>query len=107
MPGESCRSGELGAAGAMELRVDGPCRLRRQPGHALELLTGGGEKALGRAEVAEDRPAPCRTDTREPVEDGGERRGVAPAAVELHREAMCLVADLLEELEPRIVAVEH
>src|SRR5439155_14308743 len=59
----------------VQLGVDRARGLRRERGHALELLLRGGEEALRRAEVIEDRAAPRRADPLEPVEDRAERAG--------------------------------
>src|SRR5438128_302402 len=71
------RAKHLGSSGLVQLRVDRARRLGRELRHALELLLRGGEEALGRAEVAEDRPPAGRPDALEGVEDRLERLRVA------------------------------
>ena len=74
-----------------------------RPGHALELLLRRGEEAVGRAEVLQDRPPARRADAVERVEDRLERARVALLPVERDREPVRLVADPLEQLQPRVV----
>ena len=91
----------------MELRVDRARGLRRHAGHALELLLARGEHALGRAEVLDQRPPPRRADALERVEERLARPRRPPLAVEVEREAVRLVANALQQLQPGAVRVEQ
>src|SRR4029079_9409109 len=71
-----------GPAGLVELRVDRTRRPGRKARHALELLLGGGQERIGRAEVPQDRPPSRGPDPLEVVEDRLEGAGVSPPAVE-------------------------
>ena len=75
-------------------------RLGRDAGDAFELLLGRLEHPLGRAEVLEQRAAPGRADTFDLVEHRLARRRVAALPVERDREAVRLVADPLQQLQP-------
>src|SRR3954454_13127571 len=91
----------LCVARLVQLRVDvarGPRWDARDP---LQLLLRRAEHRLGRAEVPEQRAPPRRADALEPVEDRLARLRIAPAAMEAEREAVRLVADPLEQLQPR------
>src|SRR5213596_1878770 len=106
-PGTRSRDmARLGSAGLVELRVDRARRPLRDAGHALELLLARREETLRRSEVLEQRAPPGRAHTLERVEDRLLRLRVAPLSVEAEREAVRLVADPLQELEPRRVPVE-
>src|SRR5438309_4637496 len=91
----------LGSAGLVQLGVDGAGRLRGYAGHAFQLLLRGGEKALRRSEVLQERAPACRPDALELVEDRRERARVAPLAVEADREPVRLVPDALQQLQSR------
>jgi hypothetical protein len=93
--------GALGAAGFVQLRVDRTSRLRRHARDAFELLLGRRQEALSGAEVLEQRPPACRSDTLQLVEDRSEGARVSALPVEADRETMSLVADPLQLLEPR------
>ena len=95
------------AAGPVQLRVDRPGGLRRQPGNALELLLARAEHALGRAEVLQQRAPPHRADALERVEERLARPRRAALAVEVEREAVRLVPDPLQQLQARAVRVEQ
>ena len=95
------------ASGAVELAEYRPRRLCRQSRDGLQLLLRGGEKAVGRAEVVQDRTPAGRPDALQRVEDRPERARIPLLPVERDREAMRLVADALEQLQPGIVAVEQ
>ena len=51
--------------------------------------------------MLDERTPPRRPDTRQRVEDGFPRAGIAALAVEAEREAVRLVADPLQELKAR------
>ena len=90
----------------MELGVDRAGGLLWHPGDSLELLLGRREEALGRAEVLKERASPGRAHALERVEDRLLRLRVAPLPVEAEREAVRLVTDPLEQLEPGRMPVE-
>ena len=78
--------------------MDLPAYFARQAGHCLELLAGGGEETLRRPEVLEQRPLARGPDPGQLVEDRAlEHAAVAAAAVVVDREAVRLVADLLQQ----------
>src|SRR3954469_20984710 len=81
--------------------------LSGQARNGLELLAGGGDDGLRRAEVVEQRPLARRPDAGQLVEQRRGHRAVAPRAVMRYREAVRLVADALEELQRRRVVAEH
>ena len=84
-----------------ELGVDGPRRpFGESPGDALQFLPARGEKPLRRAEVPQQRPPPRGADALQRVEDRLARLRVAALAVEAEREAVRLVADPLQQLQP-------
>src|SRR5215203_1061611 len=91
-------SDSLALVGPVELLVYLAAYFARQAGHCLELLAGGGEKPLWRTEVLQQRPLPCRPDTRQLVEHRAlQHPPVAAAAVVVDREAVRLVADPLQQ----------
>src|SRR4051794_35361970 len=94
------RPPRLRATSLVELRVDRTRGSLGDPGHAFQFLLRRGQKPLGGAEVAEERPAPRGPDSLERVEDRLARLRVAPLAVEADREPVGLVADALQELQP-------
>ena len=77
--------------------------LARDAGHGLDLLARRADDALGRAEVAEQRPLAHRADAAQLVEQRMRHRAVAARAVEVDREPVRLVADALEQ--PRRVRI--
>src|SRR3954451_2033793 len=96
----------LCVARLVQLRIDvarGPRWDARDP---LELLLSRVEYRLRGAEVPQQRAPPRRADAVEAVEDRLARLRVAPAAMEAEREAVRLVADPLEQLQPRGGPVE-
>ena len=97
----------IGTSGLVQLCVQGARRAGGETGNAFELLLRGLEKALGRAEVSQDRPPSRGTDARQGVEDRLERLRVPAAPVVAEREAVRLVADPLQELKAGVVLVEH
>src|SRR4051794_34706160 len=64
-------SSEFGtlASRLVQVRVQVACPLLREAGHALELLAGGAEHGLGRAEVLEQRALARRADPGQVVHD--------------------------------------
>src|SRR5436309_12959857 len=88
----------LCAAGFVQLLVDAARRLRRYPGHSLELLRRRREHLLDRPEVIEQRAAARRSDTLEIVEDRCKPARLPSLAMETEREAMRFVADALQQL---------
>src|SRR5206468_3357500 len=97
----------LGSPGLVKLRVDRARRLRGHARDALELLLRRREHLLDRAEVLQERPPPRRADALELVEERAEASRLAALAVEADGEAVRLVAQPLQELQPRRVAREH
>src|ERR671911_2063117 len=70
------------SVGPVQLLVYLAAHFARQAGHCLELLAGGGEKPLRRAEVLQQGALARRADPRQLVEHGPlEHAAVAAAAV--------------------------
>src|SRR5262249_42408554 len=97
----------LSTAGLVQLVVDAPRRLRRHARYALELLRRRFEHLLDRPEVVEQRAPTRRADALQVVEDGCEAARLATLSVKVERETVRLVADPLQELQPRVVPREH
>src|SRR5690348_6546049 len=86
------------SVGSVELLMDLAAYFARQAGHRLELLAGGGEEPLRRAEVLQQRSLASRADSGQGIEDRAfEHAAVATAAVVVDREPMRLVADPLQQ----------
>src|SRR5215218_9898534 len=86
------------SVGSVELLMDLAAYFARQAGHCLELLAGGGEESLRRAEVLQQGALAGGADPGQLVEDRAfEHAAVTAAAVVLDREAVGLVADPLQE----------
>src|SRR5207248_7622338 len=96
----------LGPARLVQLCVDGSGCLCRDSGNAFELLLGSGEDALRGPEMPQQSTAAHGTDALERVEDRLARACIASLAMEADREAVRLVADALEELQPGRMRVE-
>ena len=96
-PGRPCGAGRRCAARSW----------RARPGTPSSSSSRRLEHPLGRAEVPQQRAAARRADALELVEHRLARRRVAPLAVEGDREAVRLVADPLQELQPRRVLREQ
>ena len=96
---EQCQAPHA-AAGLVQLRVDRARGLRRHARDAFELLLARREQPLDRAEVPQQRAPPRRPDAGEVVEDRLASRALAALPVEAEREAVRLVADPLQQLEP-------
>src|SRR5215217_3791461 len=91
----------------VQVGVEVPRHLLREPGDALELLPGGGQHGLGRAEVLQKRTLAGRPDAREVVHDRLRHGLVAADAVVGDGKAVGLVAYALEQLELRRLVREH
>ena len=92
------------ASDAVQVVVDRPPDGRRQTGHGLELRARGVQQPAHVAEVRDQRPAAHGADAGERIQ---QRRRLArgPArAVTAQREAVGLVAHLLQQLEARRLA---
>src|SRR3982751_6341775 len=86
------------SVGSVELLMDLAAYFARQTGQCLELLAGGGEKPLRRAEVLQQRPLARRPDAGQVVEYRAlEHAAVAAAAVVVDREPVRLVAHPLQQ----------
>ena len=91
----------LAPAGLVQLVVDAARRLGRDARHALELLRGSGEHLVDRAEVLEQRPAPCRAYAFEVVEDRREPARVAEQVPALRTlmETRAKLRDLMSKVD--------
>src|SRR5580765_1043392 len=89
--------GVSSATRLVQLRVDLPRRLRRNPRHALELLLGRLQQPVRRSEMVQQRTPPDRADALQLVEDRAEGLRLTPLPVEAEREPVSLVADPLQE----------
>ena len=82
---------------------------RLMPGHAREVVDARRLHALQAAEMREQRLALLRADAGDLLQRRRRARLAAPRAVALDREAVRLVADLLQQVQPGMIGrqVQH
>src|SRR5690242_5397402 len=91
---------------SVQLRVD-PLRQRTgDSGHSRKVFDARRLHPLESAEVREQRLPPLRADAADLLQRRRVARLGAPRAMPLDREAMRLVADLLQKMQPRMVRRE-
>src|SRR5690242_18228522 len=75
--------------------------------HLGKIVHAGREQPAQPAKAREQLLAPLRPYAPDRLQRGGIARLAAPGAVTLDREAMGLVADLLHEMQRRVLGAEH
>ena len=103
----SARGGLAGRRGLVEAVVHVAGDLGRHPRHRRQLVAAGRQEALGGAEVPQQRRLARRPDAGQGVEDALGHAAAAAAAVVAQREAVGLVADVLQHPQRRRALVQQ